>query len=201
MTVRVSIGTLQNIVGTMAFNFKEQDSIGKIGEQLILAHYNSITDGKGNKYHARPTRMEEQLQGADIWVFNNELDSNFIEVKTDTQIDETRNIALEYLIEQENGDLQIGCQMKTFADFLMYWSYPTNFVRYWKPRLLQPYLLTWIKENKFKSVKIENENNSGSKWYAHCLLVPVDFFDELSFVNNFTVSLKVLEKVLDESRV
>jgi len=201
MTVRVSIGIVVRIVGTMAFNFKEQDSIGKIGEQLILAHYNSITDGKGNKYHARPTRMEEQLQGADIWVFNNELDSNFIEVKTDTQIEETRNIALEYLIEQENGELQIGCQMKTFADFLMYWSYPTNFVRYWKPRLLQPYLLTWIKNDTYRTVKVQNENENGDKWLAHCLLVPTSDFDTLGFISSLRVSLNILEKVLDESRV
>jgi len=102
------------------YNFADQDKVGKMGEQLILKHYNTLTDETGNKYHARPTRMSEQLQGADIWVFNQELKDNYIEVKTDTQIVDTNNVALEYLIEQENGDLQIGCQMKTFADFMMY---------------------------------------------------------------------------------
>ena len=198
MTARENIGTVQNIVGIMIFNFKEQDKIGKLGEKLILNHYNSIVDERGNKYHARPTRMEEQLQGADIWVFNQELKANFIEVKTDTQIQETNNVALEYLIEQENGELQIGCQMKTFADFMMYWSYPTNYVRYWTPRILQPHLLTWIKDNKYRTVKVENQNEQGNKWFAHCLLVPVDEFDRLDFVKYFLVSLNVLEGVIYE---
>ena len=180
------------------YNFAEQDKVGKMGEQLILKHYNTITDETGNKYHARPTRMEEQLQGADIWVFNQELKDNFIEVKTDTQIQDTNNVALEYLIEQENGELQIGCQMKTFADFMMYWTYPTNFVRFWKPRVLQPYLLTWIKEDEYRSIKVINENAQGKKWFAHCLLVPVSEFDKLSFVKNFLVSMDIVESVINE---
>ena len=48
----------------------EQDKVGKLGEKLILKHYNSITDENGNKYHARATRLDEQLQGADLMVFN-----------------------------------------------------------------------------------------------------------------------------------
>jgi hypothetical protein len=114
------------------------------------------------------------------------------------QIEETKNIALEYLIEQDNGDLQIGCQMKTFADFMMYWSYPTNFVRYWNPKKLQPYIVTWIRDSKYKTVKVINENQQGDKWFAHCLLVPTYEFDKLKQVNSFLVSLNVLEGVLNE---
>ena len=93
------------------YNFTEQDKVGKLGEKLILNHYNSIKDDNGNRYVARATRIDEQLQGADLMVFNQSLKTNYIEVKTDTQIEETNNIALEYLIEQESGDYQVGCQM------------------------------------------------------------------------------------------
>ena len=180
------------------YNFTEQDKVGKLGEKLILNHYNSITDESGNKYHARATRIDEQLQGADLMVFNQSLKTNYIEVKTDTQIEETKNIALEYLIEQESGDYQVGCQMKTFADFMMYWSYPTNFVRYWNPKKLQPYIVTWIRDSKYKTVKVINENKHGDKWFAHCLLVPTYEFDKLQQVNSFLVSLNVLQGVLNE---
>ena len=105
---------------------------------------------------------------------------------------------MEYLIEQENGNLQTGCQMKTFADFMMYWSYPTNFVRYWNPTKLQPYIVTWIRDSKYKTVKVINENQQGDKWFAHCLLVPTYEFDKLKQVNSFLVSLNVLQGVLDE---
>jgi len=201
MTARENIGEAQGVVGIMTFNFKDQDKIGKIGEKLILAHYNSIEDEKGHKFHARKTRMEEQLKGADIWVFNTQLNSKFIEVKTDTQINETNNLALEYLIEQESGELAIGCQMKTFADYMMYWTYPTNFVRYWNPTNLLPFLLTWIKNDTYRTVKVQNENENGDKWLAHCLLVPTSDFDTLGFISSLRVSLNILEKVLDESRV
>ena len=88
--------------------------------------------------------------------------------------------------------------MKTFADFMMYWSYPTNFVRYWNPKKLQPYIVTWIRDSKYKTVKVINENQQGDKWFAHCLLVPTYEFDKLQQVKSFLVSLNVLEGVLNE---
>jgi hypothetical protein len=58
--------------------------------------------------------------------------------------------------------------------------------------------LTWIKEDKYRTIKVVNENAQGKKWFAHCLLVPVSEFDKLKFVDNFLVSMDIVESVLSE---
>ena len=78
------------------YNFTEQDKVGKLGEKLILNHYNSITDESGNKYHARATRLDEQLQGADLMVFNQSLKTNYSQNRYTDRRNQEHSFGISY---------------------------------------------------------------------------------------------------------
>ena len=77
------------------------------------------------------------------------MDTKYFEVKTDTQSVTTDNVALEIQIVHPTKKT-IGCALKTFPDYLFYWIYPTNRLLYWNPTELNPYIIDWVDEKKYK---------------------------------------------------
>ena len=97
------------------FTFETQNAIGKLGEHLIKRHYESLkNDEGGNKFICRDAKFDEQMKGADLFIINQELGTRYVEVKTDTKMNDTDNFALEIMIVQEDGTKKIGAVMKTF---------------------------------------------------------------------------------------
>ena len=173
------------------YEFKETYETGLQGEQLIKLHYQTQNreDGKGI-YIVRPSKKWEQEQGADFFVVNNELGTRYFEVKTDTQATQTNNVALEIQIVHPDKKT-IGCAMKTFPDFLFYWIYPTNRVLFWNPTELNPYIIDWTYDNKYKIVETENK-----KFFSRSMLVPIEDMLATSVVKELSVSMELVDKVV-----
>lgn len=171
--------------------FKDDYNIGKRGEDLIRDYYCSrrTTEGK-DIYIVRPAQKWEQQQGADFFVVNHELGTKYFEVKTDTQSRDTGNVALEIQIVYGDTDKRIGCALKTFPDFLMYWIYPTNRILYWNPERLIPYIMDWIINKEYRIVDAENKN-----FFSRSLIVPIDVLLSTGVANEFSVSYHLLDKV------
>ena len=173
------------------FDFEEQLEIGKQGEKLIKKFYETQTTEEGkNKYIVRDARKEEQLKGADFFIISNELGTRYVEVKTDTRAEQTGNVALEIQIVYGDTDKRIGCALKTFPDFLMYWIYPTNRVLYWNPERLIPYIMDWIINQEHRIVDAENKN-----FFSRSLIVPIDVLLKTGEANEFTVSYHLLDEL------
>jgi hypothetical protein len=173
------------------FDFDEQLEIGKQGEKLIKLYYESQkTETDKNKFIVRDARKEEQLKGADFFIINNELGARYVEVKTDTRAEDTGNVALEIQIVYGDTDKRIGCALKTFPDFLMYWIYPTNRILYWNPERLIPYIMDWIINKEYRIVDAENKN-----FFSRSLIVPIDVLLSTGVANEFSVSYHLLDKV------
>ena len=173
------------------FNFEEQLEIGKQGEKLIKRFYETQkTEEDKNKYIVRDARKEEQLKGADFFIISNELGTRYVEVKTDTRAEQTGNVALEIQIVYGDTDKRIGCALKTFPDFLMYWIYPTNRVLYWNPERLIPYIMDWIINQEHRIVDAENKN-----FFSRSLIVPIDVLLKTGEANEFTVSYHLLDEL------
>lgn len=173
------------------FDFEEQLEIGKQGEKLIKRFYETQkTEEDKNKYIVRNARKEEQLKGADFFIINNELGTRYVEVKTDTRAEQTGNVALEIQIVYGDTDKRIGCALKTFPDFLMYWIYPTNRVLYWNPERLIPYIMDWIINQEHRIVDAENKN-----FFSRSLIVPIDVLLKTGEANEFTVSYHLLDEL------
>ncbi len=173
------------------FDFEEQLEIGKQGEKLIKRFYETQkTEEDKNKYIVRDARKEEQLKGADFFIINNELGTRYVEVKTDTRAEQTGNVALEIQIVYGDTDKRIGCALKTFPDFLMYWIYPTNRVLYWNPERLIPYIMDWIINQEHRIVDAENKN-----FFSRSLIVPIDVLLKTGEANEFTVSYHLLDEL------
>ena len=172
------------------FDFEEQLAIGKKGEQLVRYYYESQLDEGKTKFIVRDAKEEEQKKGADFFIINNELGCRYIEVKTDTRAEETGNVALEIQIVYGDTDKRIGCALKTFPDFLMYWIYPTNRILYWNPERLIPYIMDWIINKEYRIVDAENKN-----FFSRSLIVPIDVLLSTGVANEFSVSYHLLDKV------
>tara|TARA_R100000353_G_scaffold34121_1_gene27394 strand:+ start:896 stop:1429 length:534 start_codon:yes stop_codon:yes gene_type:complete len=173
------------------FDFEEQLEIGKQGEKLIKRFYETQkTKEDKNRYIVRDARKEEQLKGADFFIINNELGTRYVEVKTDTRAEQTGNVALEIQIVYGDTDKRIGCALKTFPDFLMYWIYPTNRVLYWNPERLIPYIMDWIINQEHRIVDAENKN-----FFSRSLIVPIDVLLKTGEANEFTVSYHLLDEL------
>ena len=173
------------------FDFEEQLEIGKQGEKLIKRFYETQkTEEDKNKYIVRDARKEEQLKGADFFIINNELGTRYVEVKTDTRAEQTGNVALEIQIVYGDTDKRIGCALKTFPDFLMYWIYPTNRVLYWNPERLIPYIMDWIINQEHRIVDAENKN-----FFSRSLIVPIEELIKTGEANEFTVSYHLLDEL------
>jgi len=171
------------------FNFDEQYSIGQKGEELVKKYYESQKDDGKTKFIVRDARREEQLKGADFFIINNELGTRYVEVKTDTQAQDTNNVALE--IQVVYGDTKrIGCALKTFPDFLFYWIYPTNRILYWNPESLIPYIMDWVIEDNYRIVDAQNE-----KFFSRSLIVPISDLLATGVVKELNVSYHLLESV------
>jgi len=171
------------------FNFDEQYSIGQKGEELVKKYYESQKDDGKTKFIVRDARREEQLKGADFFIINNELGTRYVEVKTDTQAQDTNNVALE--IQIVYGDTKrIGCALKTFPDFLFYWIYPTNRILYWNPESLIPYIMDWVIEDNYRIVDAQNE-----KFFSRSLIVPISDLLATGVVKELNVSYHLLESV------
>tara|TARA_R100000742_G_C4275658_1_gene96282 strand:- start:1297 stop:1827 length:531 start_codon:yes stop_codon:yes gene_type:complete len=172
------------------FDFKEQLEIGRKGEVLIKSYYESQSEEGKGKYIVRDARKDEQLKGADFFIINNELGTRYIEVKTDTQSKETGNVALEIQIVQDDGTKSIGCQFKTFSDFMFYWIYPTNQVLYWNPVHLIPYIVDWIINDTYRIVEAQNKN-----FFSRSLIVPIEDLIATGVVQKINLSYHLLDKV------
>ena len=173
------------------FDFEEQLEIGKQGEKLIKRFYETQkTKEDKNRYIVRDARKEEQLKGADFFIISNELGTRYVEVKTDTRAEQTGNVALEIQIVYGEDDKRIGCALKTFPDFLMYWIYPTNRVLYWNPEKLIPYIMDWIINQEHRIVDAENKN-----FFSRSLIVPIDVLLQTGEANEFTVSYHLLDEL------
>ena len=173
------------------FDFEEQLEIGKQGEKLIKRFYETQkTKENKNRYIVRDARKEEQLKGADFFIISNELGTRYVEVKTDTRAEQTGNVALEIQIVYGEDDKRIGCALKTFPDFLMYWIYPTNRVLYWNPEKLIPYIMDWIINQEHRIVDAENKN-----FFSRSLIVPIDVLLQTGEANEFTVSYHLLDEL------
>tara|TARA_R110002020_G_scaffold324013_4_gene539821 strand:- start:22262 stop:22798 length:537 start_codon:yes stop_codon:yes gene_type:complete len=172
------------------FDFKEQLQVGKKGEQLVKLFYDTQQDDGKRKFIVKDARPDEQLKGADLMVISNELGVRYVEVKTDTQAKDTGNVALEIQIVQDNGSKQIGCQFKTFADFMFYWIYPTSELLYWQPEAMIPYIVDWIMEGKYKIIEAENKN-----FFSRNLIVPIEDLVATGLVKTLNVSYHLLEEV------
>jgi len=172
------------------FDFDKQLQVGKQGEKLMKLYYESQTtnDGK-SKFIVRDAFKEEQLKGADFFIINQELGTRYIEVKTDTQSKDTGNVALEIQIVKDDGTKQIGCQFKTFPDFMFYWIYPTNRILYWNPVELIPHIIDWILDDTHVIVEAQNKN-----FFSRSILVPIDELLALDIVSEISVSYHILEK-------
>ena len=173
------------------FDFEEQLEIGKQGEKLIKRFYETQKTEEGkNEYIVRDARKEEQLKGADFFIINNKLGTRYVEVKTDTRAEETGNVALEIQIVYGDTDKRIGCALKTFPDFLMYWIYPTNRVLYWNPEKLIPYIMDWIINQEHRIVDAKNKN-----FFSRSLIVPIDVLYTTGEIGEFTVSYHLLDEL------
>ena len=172
------------------FDFEEQLAVGKKGEQLVRYYYESQLDEGKTKFIVRDAKEEEQKKGADFFIINNELGCRYIEVKTDTRAEETGNVALEVQVVYGDTDKRIGCALKTFPDFLMYWIYPTNRILYWNPERLIPYIMDWIINKEYRIVDAENKN-----FFSRSLIVPIDVLLDTGVANEFSVSYHLLDKV------
>ena len=173
------------------FDFEEQLEIGKQGEKLIKRFYETQkTKEDKNRYIVRDARKEEQLKGADFFIISQELGTRYVEVKTDTRAEQTGNVALEIQIVYGDTDKRIGCALKTFPDFLMYWIYPTNRVLYWNPERLIPYIMDWIINQEHRIVDAENKN-----FFSRSLIVPIDVLLQTGEANEFTVSYHLLDEL------
>jgi len=172
------------------FDFEEQLAVGKKGEQLVRYYYESQLDEGKTKFIVRNAKEEEQKKGADFFIINNELGCRYVEVKTDTRAEETGNVALEVQVVYGDTDKRIGCALKTFPDFLMYWIYPTNRILYWNPERLIPYIMDWIINKEYRIVDAENKN-----FFSRSLIVPIDVLLSTGVANEFSVSYHLLDKV------
>lgn len=172
------------------FDFKQQLAIGEKGERLVKLFYERQTDDGSTKFIVRKTRREEQLKGADLFIINNELGMKYVEVKTDTQTKDTGNVALEIQIVQDDGTMQTGCQFKTFTDFMFYWAYPTNQLYYWNPEQLIPFIVDWLREDKYRIIEAENKN-----FFSRNLIVPVDDLLATGVVRTINLSFHILQEV------
>ena len=174
------------------FDFETQNAIGKKGETLVKKYYEAQTDNEGKRqFICRDVTFDDQMKGADLFIINNELGARYVEVKTDTQIKDTDNFALEIMIVQDNGEKKIGAALKTFADFLFYWEYPTSTLYYWNPQDIVPYIIDWMYDNKYKIVEMSygfsNEllMNAGGYfdkeyvWHDIPLNAPMEFLKNL----------------------
>ena len=81
--------------------------------------------------------------------------------------------------------------MKTFPDFLFYWIYPTNRVLFWNPAELNPYIIDWTYDNRYKVVETENKN-----FFSRSMLVPIEDMLATSIVKEITVSMALVDKVV-----
>ena len=88
------------------------------------------------------------------------MDTKYFEVKTDTQSVTTDNVALEIQIVHPTKKT-IGCALKTFPAYLFYRIYPTNRLLYWNPSELNPYIIDWVDEKKYKAVAIGDSFTRG----------------------------------------
>ena len=172
------------------FDFEEQLAVGKKGEQLVRYYYESQLDEGKTKFIVRDAKEEEQKKGADFFIINNELGCRYVEVKTDTRAEETGNVALEVQVVYGDTDKRIGCALKTFPDFLMYWIYPTKRILYWNPERLIPYIMDWIINKEYRIVDAENKN-----FFSRSLIVPIDVLLSTGVANEFSVSYHLLDKV------
>jgi hypothetical protein len=128
--------------------------------------------------------------GADFFVVSNQMDTKYFEVKTDTQSVTTNNVALEIQIVHP-GKKTIGCAMKTFPDYLFYWIYPTNRLLYWNPTELNPYIIDWVDEKKYKIIETENK-----KFFSRNLIVPIEALMGTGLVKEIEVSMLLVDKVI-----
>ena len=184
---------LFHLMGTI-HDFHTDYNVGKLGENLIRAYYNAQRTADDKRiYITRETKLEEQIKGADLFVMNNELNYKYVEVKTDTQMKDTENFALEYMIEYRTGFKTIGCQMKTYPDYMFYWQHPTNVIYYWEPDKLNPYIVDWLMSDKYKKVKTENK-----KFFSRSLLVPIRDMLDTTLVHEIFVSMNPVDKVLED---
>lgn len=173
------------------FDFDEQLEVGKKGEKLIKSYYESQqTDEGKRKYIVRDAFKEEQLKGADFFIMNQELGTRYVEVKTDTRAEETGNVALEIQVVYGDTDKRIGCALKTFPDFLMYWIYPTNRVLYWNPDRLIPYIMDWVINKEYRIVDAQNKN-----FFSRSLIVPINDLINTGVCGEFSVSYHLLDKL------
>tara|TARA_E500000178_G_scaffold356599_1_gene435918 strand:+ start:13920 stop:14453 length:534 start_codon:yes stop_codon:yes gene_type:complete len=174
------------------FDFETQNAIGKKGETLVKKYYEAQTDNEGKRqFICRDVTFDDQMKGADLFIINNELGARYVEVKTDTQIKNTDNFALEIMIVQDNGEKKIGAALKTFADFLFYWEYPTSTLYYWNPQELVPYIIDWMYDNKYKIVEAQNKN-----FFSRTMLVPKKDLLATNIVKEITVSYHIVDEIL-----
>lgn len=118
------------------------------------------------------------------------MDTKYFEVKTDTQSVTTNNVALEIQIVHPTKKT-IGCAMKTFPDYLFYWIYPTNRLLYWNPTELNPYIIDWVDEKKYKIIETENK-----KFFSRNLIVPIQALMDTGLVKEIEVSMLLVDKVI-----
>jgi len=179
------------------FDFKEQLEIGKQGEKLVKGYYEAQQTEEGkNLYIVRDARPDEQARGADFFILNNKLGFRYVEVKTDTQAQDTGNVALEIQIVQDDGTKQAGCQFKTFSDFMFYWIYPSNELLYWQPTELLPYLVDWIMEGTYRIVDAQNKN-----FFSRNLIVPIEAMQATGLVRSVYVSAHLLKEAVSGKEV
>ena len=118
------------------------------------------------------------------------MDTKYFEVKTDTQSVTTDNVALEIQIVHPTKKT-IGCALKTFPDYLFYWIYPTNRLLYWNPTELNPYIIDWVSDNKYKIIETENKN-----FFSRNMIVPISDMLATGFVKEIQVSMELVDKVI-----
>ena len=160
------------------------------GEQLVKLFYESKKEKDKSIYIVRPTNTWEQKLGADFFVVSNEMDTKYFEVKTDTQSVTTDNVALEIQIVHPTKKT-IGCALKTFPDYLFYCIYPTNRLLYWNPTELNPYIIDWVSDNKYKIIETENK-----KFFSRNMIVPISDMLATGFVKEIQVSMELVDKVI-----
>ena len=95
------------------------------------------------------------------------------------------------MIVQDNGEKKIGAALKTFADFLFYWEYPTSTLYYWNPQELVPYIIDWMYDRKYNIVEAQNKN-----FFSRTLLVPKKDLLATNVVKEITVSYHIVDEIL-----
>ena len=118
------------------------------------------------------------------------MDTKYFEVKTDTQSVTTDNVAMEIQIVHPTKKT-IGCALKTFPDYLFYWIYPTNRLLYWNPTELNPYIIDWVSDKKYKIIETENK-----KFFSRNMIVPISDMLATGFVKEIQVSMELVDKVI-----